>query len=308
MDTSQTTATGDPMRRLFLILLLSTFAGLSLASPAAHADPPPDCGDYCTGTGGDDATVSDVSDEVDQGGEDGSSDDGTPSGGTYNGPFYQYKYVVNCMANSPDNPVDVICAGAKAGCADDEIRYRVYRREVNRAGNTVGRGLWDFQDSECRGLDDPNGVVQPQVTGPMVLEEARRTAPEPNAHVEPNGETYVNVPNNFYADADDTEHTVTLFGNAITISFQVSGVTWDFGDGGTASGNGVKNADVDQPGAVEHEYVRQGSYEVTASTSITVVFTLPDGRTVTLPDAISQTSEPVTLQVGEIQTTVNDVS
>ena len=169
------------------------------------------------------------------------------------------------------------------------------------------QGGWENVDTECRGGDEPTGVVEPEVTTPMVMQYAHRLAPTPEAHVEPDGDTYVNVPNNFFADAEDVDHTVTLFGQPITISFQVSDVTWQFGDGSTARGRGVENADVGQPGAVEHAYTRQGGYDVTATTSITVVFTLPGGQTVTRANAITTSSHPVTVPVGEIQTTVNDV-
>lgn len=291
---------------LAVLVVLST--GLSLALTATPATGKGgDCHNFCTGTDGDDtATVTDWLDGDGQNGDTQPVGD-SGSGEAYDGPFYQYKYVINCGYNSPENPVDVMCMGATAGCADGELRYRVYRREVDRAGQVVGNGAWQIQGSLCRGPDDPDGVVQPEVTTDMVVEEARRTAPRPVAHVEPATKSFVNVPNNFYADAESVDHTVHLFGNAITISFRVAEVSWDFGDGTSATGNGVENASVGQAGAVEHEYTRQGSYDVTVSTSLTVVFTLPNGRSVTLDDAITQTSPPVTLQVGEIQTTVNDV-
>jgi hypothetical protein len=48
------------------------------------------------------------------------------------------------------------------------------------------------------------------------MDYAHRLAPKPQAHVEPDGTTYVNVPNNFYADAHDVDHTVTLLGQEVT--------------------------------------------------------------------------------------------
>lgn len=285
-------------------LILGVFL-VAVPSPA-HADPP--C-DLC---------------EVDNGGagagnqEPGSADPGSgdtdpgTTGGTgpvYTGPFKQYRYVVSCPYNSLDNAGDVLCMGAVESCPDEgDLRYRVYYRLVDRSGNLVDGPDWVSAGSECRGLDDPTtGVVQPEVTREMVIEEAYRLAPKPTVHVEPATKSYVNVPNNFYADAQDASHTVNLLGESITIAFQVEEVSWTFGDGEGASGAGVQNAAVGAPGAVEHQYAGGGSYDITATTSITVQFTLPSGQQVTVPDAIDQTSSPVPLDVGEIQTTVNDV-
>lgn len=295
------------MQRLLVSALgtLLAVAGTTLLGAApAQACEGSDC--PITDVGGNGAGVGQVGGGGTQGGGEESSGGQDSGGGGYDGPFYQYRYVVACLSNGPENPDDVLCGAAVRSCDRPQIRYRVYRRLVDETG--APKGGWEYQGTECRGGDEPSGVVPPQVTTPMVMEYARRLAPKPSAHVEPNGDTYVNVPNNFYADAGDVDHTVTLFGRTITISFQVSDVTWDFGDGSSGvSGRGVADAEVGQPGAVEHAYATSGGYDVTATSSITVVFTLPGGETVTRADAITMTSEAVTVPVGEIQTTVTDV-
>lgn len=86
-------------------------------------------------------------------------------------------------------------------------------------------------------------------------------------------------------------------------------MTWDFGDGSPpGSGMGVKDADVGAPGAVEHEYLQQGTYTITATSTVGVRFTLPNGQTVDIPNAFSMPGEPVDLPIGEIQTRVDSTS
>ncbi|MGH8964589.1 MAG: hypothetical protein ACRDXB_04555 [Actinomycetes bacterium] len=296
------------MRKIsFVGILLALFGVFLVPLPTASAGD--DGCAYCEvdQTGDNAGATNQVPENGSDGGDPGT--DGVDySGPVYNGPFKEYRYVVNCMYNGPNNPGDALCMAAVSSCpAEDEIRYRVYYRLVDRQGRLVDGSGWNYEGSECRGPDDPTGVVQPQVTEEMVVAEAERTAPEPTVHVEPATKSYVNVPNNFYADAEDATHTVNLLGASITIAFLVEDVRWEFGDGAGATGAGVRNASVGAPGTVEHQYARGGGYDITATTSLTVQFTLPGGQQITLPNAISQTSAPVTLQVGEIQTTVNNV-
>ena len=132
-------------------------------------------------------------------------------------------------------------------------------------------------------------------------------APTPRAMVEPNRTSYVGVPNNYYADAPDTDPTIVVLGHPIQLHFTVSEVTWHFGDGQTQVGNGVRGAAIAQAGAVEHAYAKGALYSITATTSVGVRFTLPDGLQVDQPDVFARTSEPVTLPVVEIQALVDQV-
>ena len=69
-----------------------------------------------------------------------------------------------------------------------------------------------------------------------------------------------------------------------------------------------KDADIGAPGAVEHAYDQQGSYEITATSTVGVSFTLPNGQTVNTPGAFRFTSEPVALPIGEVQTRVDSTN
>jgi len=59
---------------------------------------------------------------------------------------------------------------------------------------------------------------------------------------------------------------------------------------------------------VEHAYDHQGSYDITATSTVGVRFTLPNGQAVELPGAFEFSSDPVTLPVGEIQTRVDSTN
>ena len=66
--------------------------------------------------------------------------------------------------------------------------------------------------------------------------------------------------------------------------------TWDFGDGGSATGDGVKGADVGAAGAIEHSYARQGSYDITTTTTYDLTFVLPGQGAQTI--SLTATAEP----------------
>jgi len=197
-----------------------------------------------------------------------------------------------------------MCMGATTTCETRGEEAAIFMQHWRRE---VPGGAWDFVGNECRGPDDPTNE-EPQVTQEMVLDEAYAAAPRPAAQVQPGTRSYVNVPNNYDADAADDTVTVNVLGNPIQVRFTVTEVTWDFGDGGSATGKGIKDADVGTPGAVEHAYTQQGSYTITATSTAGIEFTLPGGRTVDLPTAFSMEGEPVELPVGEIQTRVDNTN
>lgn len=57
-----------------------------------------------------------------------------------------------------------------------------------------------------------------------------------------------------------------------------------------------------------YAYTRQGSYTITATSTVGARFALPDGQAVNLANAFSMPGEPVTLPIGEIQTRVDSTS
>jgi len=89
--------------------------------------------------------------------------------------------------------------------------------------------------------------ARPQVTTEMVTEAARVTAPVNPPHVEPGTVSYVNIPNNYWTESPTVSDSVTVVGQTIPLVWTPTGTTWDFGDGSSATGEGVEGADWEHP-------------------------------------------------------------
>ena len=100
--------------------------------------------------------------------------------------------------------------------------------------------------------------------------------------------------------------SVTLLGVTIPLRWTPTSTAWSFGDGVAATGNGVPDADLGAPGAIEHSYGRQGSYAITTTTNYDLTFLLP-GQAVQTIQLSSPPSPPVTLPVREIASLVSYV-
>lgn len=235
----------------------------------------------------------------------------TVHNGTYTPPteWPEYRYVPTCSANGPENGADALCNAAVSVCRVQghpvgTLRFWVYQRTVYADGRKPTN--WKQVGTVCKEPDEEL-VTTPVVTTEMVVEVARAMTPVVEAHVEPAARSYVNVPNNYYADAPSTTRTVHLFGHAIVITFTAGDPQWDFGDGSSGAGSGIQGASVGQEGAVEHAYSAQGSYAVTVSAGYQVSFTLPNGQDVT-QQLTGRAGPAAQLDVGEVQTQVTGVS
>jgi hypothetical protein len=249
--------------------------------------------------------------EVTQPGSNGQGYDTAPTssgGGSYTPqPWTQERLVPFCMQSTINNNNDALCAGMFQSCPEDgESRWRVYQRRMSAENEPLSD--WEQVGTRCEGPDTEEGVQEPEVTQQDVVDSAFAAAPVPDFVIEPADKSYVNVPTNFAA-TDDEPVTVTVqpLGIPVPVTFTPTSYRWDFGDGDTGSGAGVRNASVGAPGAVEHLYAASGSYDVTLTRVYTIAFTLPSGESVTIPGEVSATSEPQTLEVGEIQSTVTGV-
>ena len=167
-----------------------------------------------------------------------------------------------------------------------------------------GIGTLHPEDGLCPEGEEP---VAPVITTEMVTEAAKVTAPVSPPHVEPGNRSYVNIPNNYWTDSPTVNTAITLLGQRIALRWTPISTTWSFGDGGTATGNGVRGADVGAADALEHSYVRQGSYDITTTTSYNLTFVLPGGGGTQTVQLVSPASPAVTLLVGEVQTRVSYV-
>jgi hypothetical protein len=294
-------------RRVMAAMFLGLTLVLGVTQPAVAVGPSLDS----TGNGGDEPSYTGNAgdDGVNIIGEDpGGTSGGDDSSGTVEvgdvptGPVYEYRQVPSCLANAPEGGADALCGAATMTCPDEgDINYRIYRRIEG------SDDVWEATGTECLGADEEPAAAEPQVTEADVVDAAEAAAPDSEVHVEPATESYVNVPNNVYADSDAQTVTVEVLGQAIAVEFAPQRYAWDFGDGGTATGAGVEGADVGAAGAVEHRYRRGGDYGITLTRTFTVSFTLPTGEAVTIPGEISSTSDPYPLSIGEVQSVVTDV-
>lgn len=226
---------------------------------------------------------------------------------TVPGPWTEYRYLPTCSANTIENGGDVLC-GAAISCPEDgDIRYWVYARTAYPAADHREPTDWRRVRTECRGPDEISEGGQPVITEWMIREAAMQVVPRTVVHAEPVTTSYVNVPNNFYVDSAPATNTVTLIGIQIQITFTPTAFSWAFGDGASGSGAGIRKAAVGAAGAVEHDYRRQGTYEIRATRSFSVVAILPGGERLELGEPVSNTSAPYELEVGEIQSLVTDV-
>lgn len=279
------------------------FGALAGTAPAASADPPadPECGYHQSGTAYTSTCDGDVP------GSGAVSTHGTPSGSqsTWTPPteWTQTHYVPTCDVNDAEGGADALCGASVNTCPDPDIRFWVYIRTVYADPNKPPTD-WKQQDgSVCRGPDEPT-QEKPKVTPQQVVDAARGLAPKPSFVVQPADGSYVNVPNNFYATAPDTTQTINLFGTTIAVHFTGAKLAWHFGDGSSAMGNGIKDAALHQAGAVEHAYLAQGTYDISVTSTYHISFDL-FGQHID-NDIEGQPSDPVSLQVREIQTLVTD--
>lgn len=224
-------------------------------------------------------------------------------------PYLEYKYIPSCSQNQLEGGADALCGQAVNTCPDDrDIRYRVFTLQHLANGDVAPGAEFEENGTACRGPDDEDEGGPVQITTADIRDEATKAAPIPDVNVEPETRSYVNLPTNVFADDETVDVTVQVLGQAIALNFEPTGWAWDFGDGGTGSGQGLENARVGQAGAVEHEYRRAGDTSITLTRTYAVTFTVPGGAPTALPGpGITGTSEPYPLEIREIQATVTEL-
>lgn len=285
------------MKRTLTGLFVALVLAAPLTAPAVAGE-----GDDPWGIGGTDDTA-----EVDFGDATPGSDNNSGTTPIYTdpGPWTEYRYVPTCSVNAPEGGADALCMGAVATCDAGEIRFWVYTRRMSADNEPLSD--WERVGTQCRGADDPPEGGPVQITEQMIFDQARQAAPKTVVHAEPVVRSYVNVPTNFYAEDEAVTTTVTVAGLAVDVRFTPTGFQWNFGDGGSGSGAGVKGASVGAPGAVEHMFRRSGDYGITLTRTYAVRFRLPNGQIRDLSMPLSNTSAPYDLTIGEIQSVVTNV-
>ncbi|MBM9462883.1 hypothetical protein JL108_05430 [Aeromicrobium sp. YIM 150415] len=236
-------------------------------------------------------------------------------------PWMEHAYAPYCQSagirhdpetNRPMQINDNLCPEmyqyAETHCADGENGYWDFGRLVNPDGTFPNGPEFERLGPICRGANDPPPQEGPrQITIDDIIDSARAVAPGVEITTEPGARSYVNFPTNMYVDDADQQVNVDVLGFDIPLTFSPEDVTWNFGDGASATGAGIADAEVGQEGAVEHAYRRSGSYAIGVTVDYTVEATLPNGQTLQMPGTISGSGGPYDLGVGELQSIVKKV-
>lgn len=218
----------------------------------------------------------------------------------------RYKYAINCPNSTAQEPGDDMCEGATAGCERGEQSWKIFRQIVEPPAYAIDDEAWEHIATRCLSSDELDPGERPQITEQMLYDEALAVAPGTNFSIEPEATSYVNVPNNFAVSRGNETGNAEIFGIPVQFVYTPQSYGWNFGDGATANGPGVSGARVGQSGAVEHEYRRVGTFNVTVTRSFEVVASVA-GQTITLSQPVSSTSDAQPLEIDEIQSVVTRV-
>ncbi|MGI8677161.1 MAG: hypothetical protein ACR2LX_00450, partial [Jatrophihabitans sp.] len=143
-------------------------------------------------------------------------------------------------------------------------------------------GSWQLNGSAC------TRATRAQVTGAMVLAQAKRLVPSAAVGLAPHGSTLVNIETVMWAEApaSRTLPAVTLLGRTVVISLKLDSVAWDYGDG-ASDPNGPPGKPYDatnDPCRLRqctdydgHTYLRTGPVTVTAVARWRASFTIDGG-------------------------------
>jgi hypothetical protein len=130
-------------------------------------------------------------------------------------------------------------------------------------------GSWTVDAVRC-------SVPAAQLTPAMVSAEVVKLVPRVNIEAAPGtGRVLVNLETLFWADtpADRALGTVVLLGHQVAITVHAQSVSWDFGDGTTATSDGPGRpfgesdhcGTAQCPGWFGHTYARTGTFAVSAT-------------------------------------------
>ena len=150
------------------------------------------------------------------------------------------------MTNGPPNGgSDAMCMAADSVCKSQghpgDLFMQHWRQQITRRsapGNT----------SKCLPRRRRPGRASAGTTVEQLLDQAYAAAPKPTAVVQPGTRSYVNLPNNYYADAPTQTIPVVVLGQTIPVTFTVTDVRWDFGDGGSATARASRTPRSTSPG------------------------------------------------------------
>ena len=116
----------------------------------------------------------------------------------------------------------------------------------------------------------------------------------------------MNIPNNSGLTPPAVDNSISLLGVTIPLQWRPTSTTWSFGDGSTATGNGVRGPTSLLRGR-SSRLPPSGSYDISTTTNYNLTFVLPGGGAQTIA-VTSPPSAPVTLPIREIQTLTSYVN
>lgn len=205
----------------------------------------------------------------------------------------EWKLVIACMWNGPENPDDVLCMNATANCRNrglDGIFYRVYFREGPDQ-------IWQMVGERCIGANDRPVPLVDVIDG--VRQQVVNYLPDADPSFQPAAGGIVNLPTIFAAGEDRTFRTPTfqVLGLPVVVT-ATARWDWTFDTGVTRS--------FDVPGgqypddSVSWTYGSSGPRAVTLTTYWDAQFTVAGAGPydVTGP-ALSKTAGPLTVPVRE---------
>ena len=205
----------------------------------------------------------------------------------------EWKLVIACMFNGPDNPDDVLCGVATQSCAargDDGILYRVYFREGPDEA-------WQMLGTRCIGPDDrPIPIVDIQEG---VREQVVNYLPDAHPSFQPAAGGIVNLPTIFDAGEDGSFETPTfqVLGLPVVVT-ATARWEWTFDDGVTRSFTVPGGQYPDD--SVSWTYATPGGRSVSVTTSWDGQFTVDGNGPYDVPGpAITKTAGPMNVPVRE---------
>ncbi len=205
----------------------------------------------------------------------------------------EWKLVIACLANGPENPDDALCGVAVQSCAlrgQDGILYRVYYRDNADPG-------WRMLQTVCIGPgDQPVPIAD---IAQAVREQVVSRLPDASPSFQPAAGGIVNLPTIF--DAGEP-------GSFETPSFDVLGLpvvvtataTWDwtFDEGVTRAFTVPGGRYPDD--SVSHTYASSGARAVTVTTSWQGSFTVAGNGPYAVPGPpLTKTAGPLAVPVRE---------
>jgi hypothetical protein len=201
---------------------------------------------------------------------------------------YDAEYLLACSGNAPGQ-TQVDCVAAR-NCPDPaEMLYVLWVQATESS-------LWLPTSQSCIA---PQEARRPQVTPDLVLNEVRRIGlPALQVHVQPAGDTLVNLDTIFYAEPLPFTRTVNLLGYTVDVEASPTAYAWSFGDG---TGTTTESPGAPYPaGDITHAYTdAHVTEQASVDATYTVRFRVDGGEWQTIEETITADGPSTAVTVKE---------